>query len=310
MEIFEKAQELENSQEFKLVSKAESIKQTIAIFSANYSELKLHFEKHPDLRDNKTFSLQRTPQGKFELEVYLAELSRLIHNYATSTQTLVSHQRKLVSNLFGSVQNFLGYKEEIDRRFTENLIHNFIQDLRNCILHVGLPPITSVRKFETISHNYSISLAVKKDSLLTLDCWSVKSRAYINSLEHQVDLEEICETYHSNVIDFQVWFEKAIRGHFSREFEFVGILSTEIRKLGIEAVFTFIRNNRAATRAMIEDSFPRFMDFNDVRRYYEAKEDKEKFKILVDAIQKYAPIPSEIYFLIFPLFEKLFNSQQ
>jgi hypothetical protein len=303
-EIMRRHNALVKSKECKLVNQVMRIRPTLEILKGNFSELKRHLDSHSDLRDNKSFS-PRTMEGKIELGVYLKELNRLTHNYITSAKTVVDHQRKLVDNLFSNKADFPEYSIEIELRFKNSPLHNFIQQLRNYILHFGLPEITSLKVFNGITGEYFSVVKLSKESLLKYDGWNENAKGYINSLPEENNYLNIIEEYNLKVQNFQEWFDEKMKSLFSTEFQFVEKESMEIKKEYLSIAFLNFRSGGSINKAMIEDIFLRILDPDDVKSYFKATDDKNKAKILVMSLKKISKIPPEVYFITMDLYGAL-----
>ena len=111
--IFELANELEFSDEIKIVSLCNNLKSPIQILEKNYSILEKNFERHHELDANKSLITIQVDK-KIELIEYMNELNRLVHNYITSTQTLVCLQRNNYRALHETKNNFPEYQTKVN----------------------------------------------------------------------------------------------------------------------------------------------------------------------------------------------------
>ncbi|MGX7703289.1 hypothetical protein [Methylobacterium sp. Gmos1] len=67
------------------------------------------------------------------------EVSRRIHNFVAAAKTLVDHTRVFIEANYDQTDISKIYKMEVDSKFAKNKNVKFVHDLRNYMLHRGLP---------------------------------------------------------------------------------------------------------------------------------------------------------------------------
>src|SRR6267143_1847756 len=109
------------------------------IFMGNYEELKNALEAYhnPDFA-LPLWSVTNRPQ----LDLFQTSIVRMLQNYVASAKSLVDHTRKFVRTYYAGTDFEKNYDSKVDEVF-HNLFCAFIMDLRDYILHNGLP-LTSV----------------------------------------------------------------------------------------------------------------------------------------------------------------------
>jgi hypothetical protein len=189
--------ELQNTEGWQISKKIEHLGLSAHIFKTNHDELiqRIEYFKRPeaivlwDVRNNA------------QMEHYLKEVSRLLHNFVASAKTLVEHTRIIAREMYGSTDFWKEYESQIAQRFTSNPLVRFIHELRNYILHYDLP-LTSA------------SLTPKHDSLLKINIttlrkwkgWKGPSRQYVSYANDEETIEDIVRGYTSAIINFHDWF--------------------------------------------------------------------------------------------------------
>ena len=74
---------------------------------------------------------------RHELNLFLREFSRLLHNYLSSTFSLIRHNAKLCNDL-ESPKLAQEYSKQVERLNANDCVW-FVKDLRHFAQHVGLP---------------------------------------------------------------------------------------------------------------------------------------------------------------------------
>jgi hypothetical protein len=75
---------------------------------------------------------------------YHGEVVRHFHNFLASAKTLVDHVRRYVNKNYAGSAFLDEYKQQVEVRFSHSALVAFVHDLRNFMLHRGLPE-TSAR---------------------------------------------------------------------------------------------------------------------------------------------------------------------
>lgn len=133
---------------------------------------------------------------------YLDELSRLIHNYAASSFSLVDHTRRLVRKYKGT---------DFEKEFTKRKKsvagleeHLFIQDFRNYVIHYDMPPLNYDVTLSTTGRD-GFSLKLDTPTLLKWDGWTPKSKAFIKKQGKSLVLKDVVEKHGKAVDELNVW---------------------------------------------------------------------------------------------------------
>jgi hypothetical protein len=92
----------------------------------------------------KTISSDLEASHKIQTHV-----GRLFHNFLASAMTLVDHTRVFIKEFYLATALSRTYNER-KRVFEGNNLTRFIQDLRNYMVHRGLPPIRRMLSFKQV----------------------------------------------------------------------------------------------------------------------------------------------------------------
>ena len=166
-----------------------------------------------------------------ELQTFLREISRLLHNYLSSTFSLIRHTSKLCNDLRCNE-----LRKEYDKKvsdFNSNDCVFFIKDLRNFVQHVGLPPPTA--SISPVHHNvgFRSRILLSKQRLLSWKGWKAGSKRYSRASQ-DIDLKVVINQYQSLLNQFYMWFYQRVIQQDPREFEEFAKIDREIAKLGAE----------------------------------------------------------------------------
>jgi hypothetical protein len=268
------------------------------IMNKNFLELQDHLDKHGKLAANQSF-ITFNPEHKIELHEYMDELQRVLHNYVSSTQSLVEHQRRHYAALHEEKKSFPEYQNEINCRFVNDPLSNFIKQLRHYFSHYGTPSLASTRVFDDIAKELSILLVIKTDVLLN-GCykWNAPAKKYLEQLTEEVNISEIISAYHNHVNDFQQWYENQQNEIFYEEIGYIEGLETEIRKIGLDSIFTILSTAKSFKWANIEQGVLRYLPYNEVKAYCELKTKSERVDKLIQSASKITTIPSIVMAII------------
>ena len=185
----------------KIEIKTRNLGTSYYVFRSNYNELKNALELFNRKEVRKEI---RAIKNREKLDLFQDEVIRFFHNYLAAAKSLVDHTRIVTKELYGSKEFFNEYNLRVKNTFGDSPLSHFVQDLRNYILHVGIPQMFAELAFDGSKETNSIFLDLP--SLKTWDRWSPKGRDYLNSLKKKVNLYKVIVAYCSLVNDFYNWF--------------------------------------------------------------------------------------------------------
>jgi hypothetical protein len=189
--------ELENSDGWRISRKIEHLGASFYIFKSNYDELIQRIEcfKRPEA------ILLWDVRNDDQLERFLKEVTRLLHNFVAAALTLVEHTRIIAREMYKDTEFWKEYNLQITNRFALNPLVQFVQGLRNYILHRDLP-LTSA----SLSSTHEASLKINISKLRTWRRWETVARDYIQAANDDEKIEDIVKAYTSSILDFYNWF--------------------------------------------------------------------------------------------------------
>ena len=184
----------------------QSLSVSISTFIGNEQELVDKLSQHADFRSMLELA---GPGNQSKLQSELRELIRLLHNYVASVMSLVDHSRRIAPKLFEEGQHLSIYQDRIESQFTHDPMSQFLQELRNYVLHFANPPARHVADFDP-GHLKSVGIKLDCRELLRWKGWNKYSRTFINSCDRSIALAEIVPEYGEKVRALYAWFEEHV----------------------------------------------------------------------------------------------------
>jgi hypothetical protein len=140
----------------------------------------------------------------------MAEVLYLLHNYVASAKSLIDHTRRVHRKLSGSAELISAYQSEVNLRFVDDPLSQFIENLREMAQHYRLPRISLTRSFSSGPSGATMTtrLQLKTDDLREYKEWSAPARKYLDAGGNTIDVLDLVERYHVHVAAFHTWFSQ------------------------------------------------------------------------------------------------------
>ncbi|MFK5914195.1 MAG: hypothetical protein QM484_07455 [Woeseiaceae bacterium] len=212
-ELFEK---IHASKGMEYINRMKAYSFSFNIFNGNRVELEqaLLSMENPDIGIHLMSQDNRQAGDQFHSEV-----NRLFHNFLSSAKTLIEHTRIFVEKHYKNTSIQQAYSEKIVSEFSKNELCRFVQDLRNYMLHQGLPHsqmiLTITNESEGQNIESKISLDIKE--LANWSRWSANSKSYLKKQGKEVKLSSIVSPYSEKIISLHVWLDSKIKKHHSAD---------------------------------------------------------------------------------------------
>lgn len=248
-DIIKLSHELDSMPEYKLELKIKALDRSRYIFNQNYSQLRqlLLIEKDTE----KAIKLWDV-KNEYAHNAYRLEVTRLLHNFVASVKSLIDHSRTLYKDIYEKGNRFPDYPIEVKKRFAENPLAQFVEDLRDYCLHYQLPPIFSSMTYTRETQKMESTTRLDVTALEKSFKWSSLSKEYIEEQKNKIRLSSnkfnkdisinllaIIEEYYSLVIDFHNWLLTHQRQIHSEEFNRLEAKKQELRQLLIPSEVGF-----------------------------------------------------------------------
>lgn len=146
------------------------------------------------------------------------ELNRHVHNFAASALTLVEHTRVFMRKHYAGTSVLAAYEAMITRTFIQSPVAQFVQGLRNYMVHRGLPNSSMYLNFTSgpdTDGTGTIETGVRFEtsSLLDWDNWKSIARKYLEEAGEQIEVHDFASEYMVLVNQFNEWLDAILAEH-------------------------------------------------------------------------------------------------
>ncbi len=231
------------SKGYKLNQQYENYEISKRLLDNNYNELIEHLKQFHGKIENIDFILW---PHRHNISIFMEETTRLLHNFTTSCLSLVDHSRVFVNRIEKESKPILGYQNEINIRFINDPISEFIICLRQYVQHYKLPNISTTRQFS--SEGFTGKVFLNKDDLLKFSSWKKNAKIFLNEQDEHINFIEILESYYLKVSSFQEWLKKQWLNTFYKELN-----EAELKR---QALMAKISENRVSKINTAIDDYP------------------------------------------------------
>lgn len=151
------------------------------------------------------------------------ELSRHVHNFVASAKTLVDHTRVFIEEHYADTTVLSSYKDQITSTFANEPVSKFVHDLRNYMLHKGLPNSHMFMYFEQDPEKpergaeLTTGIRLDTESLLEWSGWTAPAKQYIESAGEYINIHQFSEEYLVRVNRFHSWLEALLHEHHATD---------------------------------------------------------------------------------------------
>lgn len=137
------------------------------------------------------------------------EINRHIHNFVAAAKTLVDHTRVFLDGRYAGEEILVQIKQRISETFNNSPVCKFVHDLRNYMLHKGLPNSEMYLHGTNTGADGQMHIAtgvrIKSLSLLDFSGWTAPAKAYIYSSGEYIDISEFAQQYINEIQKFDEW---------------------------------------------------------------------------------------------------------
>jgi len=211
---------------FRIRNELQAARTYYEIFAANHEELK------EVLSDTKNPVLWSRIWGDVTYRRHLQrEVIRRLHNYVAAARSMVEHTRKFVRQTYSDTALVAEYQAQVDQRFSHSPLCNFVQDLRNFVLHKNPQAVRltmTIRKDDLLTRSFT---SLDLDRLREWDRWSDESLQYMEELAKNADLEPVIDAYMSEVASFQTWYGNRLKEEHREALEEMYRLEKRLREM-------------------------------------------------------------------------------
>lgn len=182
-----------------------------AIFHTNYVELKGFLAFCEDDPRNQDLWHMHSIRKQDQMAT---ETWRLLHNFVAAAFSLVEHTRIIYRRLNADGE-FPEYQPRVDEAFRSSSLAQFVQDLRNYVLHTGGGKLYFHGPIDIRTGRSDTRLGLRTSDLLDWSGWKALAKRFLKESEKYIDIAAVAGDYHARVRDFHMWFgerQREIRG--------------------------------------------------------------------------------------------------
>jgi len=153
------------------------------------------------------------------------ELNRHVHNFVSSSLTLVEHTRVFMRKHYIDTPLYKTYEKQVNATFANSPVAQFVQGLRNYMLHKGLPNSSMYLRFESNpgakNGSGTMETGVNYDTASLLDWkdWKAVARNYLELSGENLDIHEFTLEYLALVNQFHEWLNATLEMHHSSDIQ-------------------------------------------------------------------------------------------
>ena len=158
-----------------------------------------------------------------------------LHNFVASAFSLRDHSRNVYEGrgrLKQLIQPFPGYKERVANDFVHDPLVHFVERLRVYCQHYSAPHVSIHMTYSDgrFVRNFQLPL----DRLLAFSDWE-KAKAYLTTLEGDVDIQQVATTYYEKVMAFHRWVQEQHEEVYAEDFKSFRDKEREVLLLQLES---------------------------------------------------------------------------
>jgi hypothetical protein len=203
---------------------------SLNIFRMNAIALIEAIQRVKDPDQGMTFMLEANREGRLQAH---RELNRHIHNFVSSALALVEHTRVFMREHYADTKMLESYETQVVATFAQSHMTQFIQGLRNYMVHKGLPNSSMYMKFIPIPEAtggmgvLETGIQYETASLLDWDRWNPMARKYLEQAEGHLDIHDFAQEYMELVNQFHGWLDDTLEEHHRPDLQELGRLQAE-----------------------------------------------------------------------------------
>lgn len=227
---------VQNSEALKIHYRLKTLTTNHYVVQRNFQELSA-FLKITQAPENfaKLWVMNKKP----ELELAMMEVTRLLLNFTSASKTRAENTSRFIRRWYGKTDFFKLYNTEVKKRFVQNDLVGFIEDLRNFSQHDRLPfasarwQMNSDPETKGIIPNQQFCLE-KKDLVKASFKWK-KGLRYLQNADEKIVIYELIYSYFDLINDFHVWTVKNLEDLHREDLHWLYETQKQINRLLLEA---------------------------------------------------------------------------
>jgi hypothetical protein len=227
-ELRVRIEEYEACEGFKIRIELRAFRTGHDIFLGNYGELKKALAQGQDPR---VWPYLWDPKHRDRVVQYNREIARLLHNYVTAVKSLVEHTRNFMRAKYAGKVFLKEYQDRIDKDFKHDPLSQFLEDLRNYVLHKNIFAASLTLRASGEGYARGSHVALDVAQIRGWKRLSPEGRKYLETLADDARLEEPIDAYREKVMNFWMWIGPRLGQEHIEEFREMAILEDRIREV-------------------------------------------------------------------------------
>lgn len=147
------------------------------------------------------------------------ELNRHVHNFAASALTLVEHTRVFMRKHYADSPVLSAYEAKAKETFAQSPVAQFVQGLRNYMVHKGLPKSSMYLNFTSGESpgggtgTIETGVQFETASLMDWENWNSTARKYLAKAGEHIEVQHFAHEYMALVNQFNEWLDAFLAEH-------------------------------------------------------------------------------------------------
>jgi hypothetical protein len=190
---------------------------SLNILQMNGLELIETVRRMSDPEDITSPLIQRSRDGRDQAH---RELSRHFHNFLAAAMTLVDHTRVLMKEHYSGTPVQRDYQAKVDAEIGSAPVVKFVHDLRNYMLHRGLPGTVRFTEFgpdEDGEMALTVGVRLPTAGLQNWSGWTAKARGYLERAGEDLDIKAFVEDYLTRIADLHGWLDNRLAAYHAED---------------------------------------------------------------------------------------------
>lgn len=210
---------------------------SLNVFQMNAVELMEVAQRVKDPNQGMNLMMQNNREAGTQAH---RELNRHVHNFVSSALTLVEHTRVFMRKHYAATDLLTIYEKQVTATFAQSPVAQFVQGLRNYMLHRGMPNSSMFMKFtadpEVSDGSGTMETGVRYDtnSLLDWKEWKPVARAYLEQAGDYLDLHESAQEYLTLVNQFHGWLDATLEAHHQTDLQELSCLQARFQATSLQ----------------------------------------------------------------------------
>lgn len=168
------------------------------------------------------------------------EINRLVHNFVAGSMSLIEHTRQFIREHYADTALEGAYEDRVKANFASKPVAKFIQDLRNYMVHKGLPSSQMFLAFDSAGGagargELTTGVRYQTGVLLEWDGWTAPAKVYIGAAGEYLDVHIFAESYLEKVLLFHTWLESELRQYHAADLAQLQAMQEDYARLSAQS---------------------------------------------------------------------------